>query len=261
MKKEQKTSNFLSSRTKSATTSNLFDICTTSLLSPSTRDDALTVLKQEFQQIGEKADKIWRQYQNLGQSQQQVHHHHHYPGSLGLSDRVKVSPIQSMDAQDWEAAMGGGQDEDKAEVETLVINEIPTDPQLMHAEIVALRTAYEEEKRAKAKNAEELQATRQVHDQSMKQITSKLQSLESLVTEKNQQVDTLKVALGRAKDDALTAVESEKQHTDDLIKREERLLNTLMTQLNKAQTDQLQLDEYAEEIDKVTHRSLLSLSP
>ena len=69
MKKEQKTSNFLSSRTKSATTSNLFDVSTTSLLSPSNRDDALTVLKQEFQQIGEKADKIRRQNQNLGQSQ------------------------------------------------------------------------------------------------------------------------------------------------------------------------------------------------
>ena len=65
------------------------------------------------------------------------------------------------------------------------------------------------------------------------------------------QVETLKGALNKAKDDAQSAVESEKQHTDDLIQREERLLNTLMKQLNKAQNDQLQLDEYADEIDKV----------
>ena len=65
------------------------------------------------------------------------------------------------------------------------------------------------------------------------------------------QVSTLKDALNKAKDDAVIAVQSEKQNTDDLIQREERLLGTLMQQLNKAQNEQLQLDEYADEIDKV----------
>ena len=80
---------------------------------------------------------------------------------------------------------------------------------------------------------------------------AKLASLETIVSEKNDEVGTLKAALDKAKDDALTAVESEKRHTDDLIKREEKLLNTLMRQLNKAQGEQVQLDEYADEIDKV----------
>ncbi|QDZ21635.1 hypothetical protein HOP50_06g41620 [Chloropicon primus] len=242
MRKEQKNTNpFLSSRVKSG--NSMFASNTTSLVSP-LREDALSVLKQEFQQIGEKVDKIRRQNDRLqfGFPQQPT------PSVAAMSS---PTPAKA-EAQEAGASSAQAQGtEVGARSPAAPPEPIPTDPKSMQAELVRLRKTLEEEKRAKADNAAELQATRAMHEASMKDINSKLQNLESLVSEKTTEVGTLKVALSRAKDDALTAVESEKQHTDDLIKREERLLNTLMKQLNKAQNEQVQLDEYAEEIDKV----------
>lgn len=234
MKKEQKATNpFLASRTKPT---NIFDVSTNTLLSPGSRDDALTVLKQEFQQIGEKADKIRRQNMALGAQATSSFAAGTPPRALAASPSPSHTPTPPS----------------QAEVESPSLSApIPEEPSAMAEELQALRGKLAEERRAKADSAAELQAARAQHDASMRDINAKLASLETIVSEKNDEVGTLKAALDKAKDDALTAVESEKRHTDDLIKREEKLLNTLMRQLNKAQGEQVQLDEYADEIDKV----------
>ncbi len=276
MRKEQKHSNYFASDSKARSSArkagggknlgNLMDV-KADLLGDG---DTLAVLKHEFQQIGEKAGLIQRKIngqQDIASLSPRVSPRRSPRASpraptpsavspsllslrLGGEDTATASLSPRMaspaaDAMVAAAAGGGGLGT------PLESRPLPTDPRAMEAELLALRRQVDQERRAKAESAAELQASRTLHEESMKEVNSRLKNLESQFEEKAGEVSVLKSELDRAKDDAKTAVESEKQHTDDLIQREERLLNTLMTQLNKAQSEQLQLDEYSDEIDKV----------
>lgn len=182
MKKEQKSANYLASLPNSSekqrTMTSAFE--GKPLLSPE-RDDALTVLKQEFQQIGVKAEKIQQRFQQQVTSTRAA-------SSATAASHDTQTPLSKIEAEDSASNYRALNDGKDSGVPIEILSEIPTESNAMRAEILLLRKAIEQEKRLNVENAAEIQETRANHEASMRDINKKLTSLESLVSEKNTEV-------------------------------------------------------------------------